>query len=342
MTYKTERTITIGDITISVRTSDRTTLNLDVSATGEVIVRGPRYTTDAQAIDLAQRRRRWIYRQLARIAATTPKNPIKFLDTGEVFTVLGRPHRLRIVPDAEQTEPITHHLHPETGDWLHIRHTTATKLHIARRTLINFYAKTAKDWLKITSQQIATFAPKPDIPLVVSTHLRTTRAHYHPTRGITLHWATIQLAEPSLHELIHRTLNLHTIADTHQLDHDLQNLWLGRLSHRTAQPAPNDNCPDCSAPPGTLHADRCDIARCAFTGRQRAHCHPGNTCNTVWTGQIPGQAECTEYGFYCRPGPGGYEPCNADDPDAMQDFNRLYRECRWDPAAQRMILQPYT
>ncbi|MGB8946938.1 MAG: hypothetical protein WCD21_42890 [Streptomyces sp.] len=71
---------------------------------------------------------------------------------------------------------------------------------------------------------------KRDIPMPFSTRLRTSRAHRHPTRGLTLHWATIHLAEPSLHELIHRTLHLHTIADTHQLDHALRNLWLGNLT----------------------------------------------------------------------------------------------------------------
>uniref|UniRef100_UPI000A4793D8 hypothetical protein n=1 Tax=Streptomyces kanamyceticus TaxID=1967 RepID=UPI000A4793D8 len=65
---------------------------------------------------------------------------------------------------------------------------------------------------------------------------------------------------------------------------------------------------------------------------------PGSTCNTTWTGQFPGQAECDEYGFYCRPTTDGYEPCPADTPGAMHDFNRLYREGRWDPAAQRMAL----
>ncbi|UQA93658.1 hypothetical protein [Streptomyces halobius] len=96
--------------------------------------------------------------------------------------------------------------------------------------LINFYAKTAKDWLKIICPQIATSGPIPDIPLTTSTHPRTTKAHYHPTCGLTLHWATDQLDERTLRELIHRTLHLRTITDTHQLDHDLRNLWLGNLT----------------------------------------------------------------------------------------------------------------
>ncbi|WP_369387289.1 hypothetical protein AB5J72_06430 [Streptomyces sp. CG1] len=98
-------------------------------------------------------------------------------------------------------------------------------------------------------------------------------------------------------------------------------------------------CPDCSTTAGTLHADGCDIACCAFTGRQRSNCHPTSQCNTVWTGRLPGEEECIEYGFYARSGPNGYEPCNADDPGALPDYNRLYRDCHWDIATQRMILQ---
>ncbi|GHE09231.1 hypothetical protein [Streptomyces alanosinicus] len=175
--------------------------------------------------------------------------------------------------------------------------------------------------------------------------MHTTWARHHPRRGLTLHWATAQLPPTLLRELIHRTLNLHTIASNHDLNKALRALWLGKLTTPTnpdprtrLTPTRQDSCPDCSASPGTLHADRCDIARCAFTGLQRTHCHPGNTCNTVWTGQIPGEAECIEYGFYCRIGPGGYEPCNADDADAAPDYNRLYRDCRWDPTTQRMTL----
>ncbi|MEN8649170.1 YgjP-like metallopeptidase domain-containing protein [Streptomyces sp. 21So2-11] len=230
MTYKTERTIVVGDITISVRTSDRTTMDLDVTTIGQVIVRGPHHTTDAQASDLARRRRRWIYQQLTCIADTRPNNPIKVLETGEEFPVLGQPHRLRVVPDTQQIEPALHHLDPGTRCCISMRHSTAEKLHKARQGLINFYAATGQEWLKIIDLQIAARSRNTGIPVSFSTRLRTTRARHHPTRGLTLHWATIQLDELLLHELIHRTLNLHTIADSHQLDHALRSLWLGDLT----------------------------------------------------------------------------------------------------------------
>ncbi|MEW2121860.1 hypothetical protein AB0945_43480 [Streptomyces sp. NPDC005474] len=73
-------------------------------------------------------------------------------------------------------------------------------------------------------------------------------------------------------------------------------------------------CPSCEVAPGNLHGERCDVALCAVTGRQRSGCgHGGRGCNTVWTGQYPGFAEVVEYGLYARLGPGrGWQKCAAD------------------------------
>ncbi|MGW6021314.1 YgjP-like metallopeptidase domain-containing protein [Streptomyces sp. NPDC055099] len=341
-----DRTIRVGTIDITVRTSNRTTLATAATRTGTIVVHGPHTTTDEDATALVERRRTWIYSQLARVSQTAPENPLKELIPWAGFDVLGRPHRLRIVPDDEQDEPLTRERSTPTGGWLHLRRSTMLKVDETRQTFIKFYVETGREWLKINQPQIARYAPNSDVRLTFSARMRTTWAHRHPKRGVILHWATAQLPPTLLRELIHRTLGLHTVASSRDLSNALRTLWLGRLATPTStidprihlNPAPAERCPDCSAPPGTLHADRCDIARCAITGFQRAHCHPDNTCNTVWTGHIPGEPECTEYGFYCRPTPDGYEPCNADDPGAMHDFNRLYRECHWDPSAQRMTL----
>ncbi|GGY13052.1 hypothetical protein GCM10010384_18350 [Streptomyces djakartensis] len=97
-------------------------------------------------------------------------------------------------------------------------------------------------------------------------------------------------------------------------------------------------CPSCGVAPGNLHEKRCDVARCAATGRQRSGCHHGDGCNTMWTGQYPGFAEAIEYGYFARLVPGaGWQECAADAPDAIPDLNRLYRDCHWDPRTQRMV-----
>lgn len=340
----TDRTIRVGALDITLRTSNRTTLGITVTQDGGIIVRGPHGTTETEAARLVERRRSWIYRQLTRITETAPDNPIKELIRGAGFNVLGLHHRLHIVPDSDQNEPLVQLRNTPTGGWLHLRRSTAHNPDKARRILINFYADTGREWLKNDHAHIPAHATNRDLTITFSTRMRTTWAHHHPTRGLTLHWATAQLPPHLLRELIHRTLNLHTIASTHDLNRALRALWLGQLTAPTPSirlhPTHANHCPSCDVPPSTFHDGRCDVARCAHTGLQRANCHPGNTCNTVWTGQFPGEPECIEYGFYCRPAPGGYEPCNAHDPGAMPDFNRLYRECRWDPATQRMTLPP--
>ncbi|MEO3976795.1 hypothetical protein [Streptomyces sp. CAU 1734] len=96
-------------------------------------------------------------------------------------------------------------------------------------------------------------------------------------------------------------------------------------------------CADCSVRPGSYHRPRCDVARCAVTGRQLSDCrHPGTACgNTVWTGQWPGDAECWEYGFLILPS----DAEAAAGVPPFTDLNRLYAECDWDSAAQRMVLR---
>jgi len=120
--------------------------------------------------------------------------------------------------------------------------------------------------------------------------------------------------------------------------------WIGaRLQHLVNVAADTQSadgpCPSCYVPVASLHTDLCSLARCAFTGLQRYGCgHRTDRCRTLWTGRLPGEAECHEYGFYARLGSSGWERCPADHPGAMPDFNRLYAECRWDVRGQRMRL----
>ncbi|WP_432008794.1 YgjP-like metallopeptidase domain-containing protein [Streptomyces bacillaris] len=330
MTYNS-RTIPIGTTTITLRTSSRSTLDLDVTAAGDITVRGPHDTTDTQAIELVHRRRSWIYRQLTQHAEAAPANPIKHLSEGTPFAILGHNKPLHLCADqCPDTSPVH-----ATGSTLHLRRTLHADLHKTGRMLAHFYRATVETWLERNARYITHNTTKRPIPVTASTRLRTNWITRHPTRGLTLHWATGQLPTPLLLELLHRTLNLHSVANPHHLDRALKQLWLGSLTHPPT--TRTSTCPTCSAHPGQLHADHCTLARCSLTGRQRTRCHA--TCHTVWTGKHPGQEECEEYGWYCRPTPNGHhEPCNADDPEAMHDYIRLYRTCRWDIATQRMVL----
>ncbi|WP_107055060.1 hypothetical protein [Streptomyces aureocirculatus] len=74
--------------------------------------------------------------------------------------------------------------------------------------------------------------------------MRTTWARNHPTRGLTLHWATAQLPPTLLRELIRRTLSLPTIASNRDLNNALRRLWLGRLTTSYPHPHPSPQAPD--------------------------------------------------------------------------------------------------
>ena len=98
-----------------------------------------------------------------------------------------------------------------------------------------------------------------------------------------------------------------------------------------------NRCPDCQADPGASHKDGCDVARCRHTGQQRLQCDHDD-CNTTWTGNWPGEAECSEYGWWTRwDALGGWVSCSADHPEAQPDLNRLQAETTWDSSQQRYI-----
>ncbi|MEU1015399.1 YgjP-like metallopeptidase domain-containing protein [Streptomyces sp. NPDC005898] len=93
MTYNSERAITVGAIQVLIHTTHRTHPTVTVSRQGDIIVRGPNTTTDAEATALVERRRPWIYRQLTHLAETTPDDPLKELAPGSQFDVLEQPHQ---------------------------------------------------------------------------------------------------------------------------------------------------------------------------------------------------------------------------------------------------------
>jgi len=130
------------------------------------------------------------------------------------------------------------------------------------------------------------------------------------------------------------------------------------------------NCGDCGAAPGAYHEAGCDVERCARCGGQAFACpciyevcgidydtmeetHPdiyndGPTDEMCerwerewgarrlrWSGEYPGVAECREYGFWCVGPP--WKSVPAGTPGAVEDLNRLRRECRWDVEKQKMV-----
>lgn len=102
-------------------------------------------------------------------------------------------------------------------------------------------------------------------------------------------------------------------------------------------------CPDCQVPIGQKHTERCCIAWCARTGRQRrdsctngAGCRtsPGYDCGATWSGLMPGVAECRQLGWFAVLGPQGWTSAAPETPGAVEDVSRLIAEAVWDPDHQ--------
>lgn len=131
------------------------------------------------------------------------------------------------------------------------------------------------------------------------------------------------------------------------------------------------NCRDCDVGPGQLHVHGCDVERCPSCGGQAIGCeciyemcgidvssmektHPDifsagpseamyaawdkkwGHRRMPWTGEYPGCAEARELGLWCVGPP--WKPVPAGTAGAVEDLNRLYSMCDWNPDTQTFSL----
>ena len=106
----------------------------------------------------------------------------------------------------------------------------------------------------------------------------------------------------------------------------------------------NDSCRDCGARPGEFHEPGCDVEQCPYCGGQLISCEcrrkPPLDDRMAWTGLWPGVAECREFGWYARMVSGkGWVSCGSDEPEAIEDLNRLHIEARWDRGEKKFVLR---
>jgi predicted metal-dependent hydrolase len=95
-------TLTVNDLQFEVRRSAlRRVLEITVDRGGELILSAPPEVPDAKLRDFVQRKRMWVYKQLARKEALRHEAPRKLFIDGEGFAYLGRSYRLRLVPESD-------------------------------------------------------------------------------------------------------------------------------------------------------------------------------------------------------------------------------------------------
>ena len=94
--------LTVNDLRFEVRRSDRRrALEITVDRGGELILSAPHAVPDVTLRDFVQRKRMWVYKQLARRDALPHQAPRKMFVDGEGFGYLGRSYRLKLVPESD-------------------------------------------------------------------------------------------------------------------------------------------------------------------------------------------------------------------------------------------------
>ena len=220
------RTLTVNDLRFEVRRSDlRRTLDITVDRDGKLILSAPTEVPDARLRDFVQRKRMWVYKQLARKEALTHETPGKVFIDGEGFAYLGRSYRLRLVPESDAAVKLV-------GGRFVMPKALARE---GREHLIRWYAERAHPWL---STKVQDYAARME---VLPAGVRVQDLGYRwgsCGKGDCLyfHWKTIllpaRIAEyVVVHEMVHLLERHHTPAFWRRVerampDLDLRKQWL--------------------------------------------------------------------------------------------------------------------
>ena len=131
-------TLTVNDLCFEVRRSTlRRALEITIDRGGELILSAPPEAPDAKLRDFVQRKRMWVYKQLARKEVLAHEPPRKVFTDGEGFAYLGRNYRLRLVPESDAAVKLA------SGRFV-MPNALAQD---GREHLIRWYCERAKPWL---------------------------------------------------------------------------------------------------------------------------------------------------------------------------------------------------
>jgi len=221
-------TLTVNDLRFAVRRSARRrALEIVVDRSGELILAAPTEASDAALRDFVQRKRMWIYKQLALKESPKRQAPRKVFTDGEGFAYLGRNYRLRLVPESDAAVKL------QNGRFVMPK----AMAREGREHLIRWYCEHARPWLWDKVQDYA------DRMEVKPARVRVQDLGYRwgsCGKGDLLyfHWKTI-LLPPHIAEyvVVHEMAHLHERHHTPQFwrhvertmpDFELRTAWLSQ------------------------------------------------------------------------------------------------------------------
>lgn len=193
-------TLTCNDLKFEVRRSTRRrALEITVDRDGELILSAPPDVADPLLRAFVQRKRMWVYKQLARREALARPAPIKAFVDGEGFAYLGRNYRLRLVPEADAAVKLQ-------GGRFVMPKALARE---GREHLVRWYCERAKPWL---AGKVRDYAARMEVE---PAGLRVQDLGYRwgsCGKGSVLyfHWKTILLpAQIAEYVVVHEMAHLH-------------------------------------------------------------------------------------------------------------------------------------
>jgi predicted metal-dependent hydrolase len=220
-------TLVVNDLRFEVRRSSlRRALEITVDRGGELILSAPPQVQDATLRDFVQRKRMWVYKQLARKEALTRETPRKVFTDGEGFGYLGRNYRLRLVPESDAAVKLV-------GGRFVMPKALARD---GREHLIRWYGERARPWL---SGKVAEYAARMEVS---PTGVRVQDLGYRwgscgKGELLYFHWKTIllpaRIAEyVVVHEMTHLHAQHHTLEFWRRVertmpDYERRKAWLG-------------------------------------------------------------------------------------------------------------------
>jgi predicted metal-dependent hydrolase len=138
--------LVVNDLRFQVRRSElRRVLEITVERDGELVLSAPSEVAEPRLREFAQRKRMWVYKQLARKDALGCEAPPKVFTDGEGLLYLGRSYRLRLVQESDTAVKL------QGGRFVMPKALAST----GREQLIRWYGERARQWLSNTVQGYA-------------------------------------------------------------------------------------------------------------------------------------------------------------------------------------------